>query len=127
MNYYQQEVNRLRQLLYEKEYPFAQIERARRFMDQNFSEQIDLKTISREVAISKFHFLRLFKAYYGKTPNQYLTDIRLRHAKKCLCQNSNVAMASYEAGFTSVTTFAGLFKKFTGLTPSQFATLKKQF
>jgi AraC-like DNA-binding protein len=36
--------------------------------------------------ISKYHFIRLFKRYYGCTPHQYLKEVRVRKAKK-LIQN----------------------------------------
>jgi AraC-like DNA-binding protein len=56
---------------------YARIVRAKLFIDENYSSAIDLDTLSKEACFSKYHFLRLFKRTYNKTPYQYLSERRM--------------------------------------------------
>lgn len=44
---------------------------AKLFIDFNYAESIDISNIADEACFSKFHFIRLFKKIYGRTPHQY--------------------------------------------------------
>ena len=105
---------------YPKVYKYCRIIKAKIFIDKNFDEKIDLDNISEESCFSKFHFIRLFKKAYGKTPHQYLKDVRMGRAMQLLHQKISVAEVCFAVGFESVSSFTGLFKKTIGLTPSQF-------
>jgi transcriptional regulator GlxA family with amidase domain len=60
---------------------------ARKFMEDNFRDNLTLKDISSHCCISEFHFSRIFKRHTCKTPYQYLLSIRLDYAK-CLLRNT---------------------------------------
>jgi AraC-like DNA-binding protein len=105
---------------YPKVYLYRRIVEAKLFIDKNFSQDINLDNISNESCFSKFHFIRLFKKAYGKTPHRYLTDVRVENAKQLLAENITVSKVCFSVGFNSITSFTGLFKKATGLTPSSF-------
>jgi AraC-like DNA-binding protein len=94
-------------------------------MDNNFHESIDLDNISEEAYFSKFHFIRLFKKIYEKTPRQYLMQVRIENAKKYLEEGFKVTETCYKVGFDSLTSFAGLFKKVNGKTASEYQRLYK--
>ncbi|MFN2440773.1 MAG: helix-turn-helix transcriptional regulator, partial [Chitinophagaceae bacterium] len=53
---------------YPKIYLYRRIVRAKLFIDDNYSENIDLDNIADEACFSKFHFARQFKKIYSKTP-----------------------------------------------------------
>ncbi len=105
---------------YEKIYLYQRIVKAKLFIDNNFSQQINLDNISDQAYFSKFHFIRLFKSIYGKTPNNYLVQIRMDNAKKLLAQGNSVLETSILVGFDSPTSFAGSFKKIVGKAPSSY-------
>lgn len=94
-------------------------------MDTNFQDHIDLDNISDEAYFSKYHFIRLFKTIYGKTPHKYLTYVRMEKAKNYLEQNLKIEETCYKVGFDSVSSFAGLFKRLNGLTASEYQRLYK--
>ena len=70
-----------------KMYMYKRVVEAKLFIDRNYNEKIDLENISDKAHFSKYHFLRLFKATFGKSPHKYLTDVRLLNAKKLLPEN----------------------------------------
>ena len=106
--------------IYPQFYLYNRIVKAKLFIDNNFYEKIDLNNISDEAYFSKFHFIRLFKKIYGKTPLQYLTLVRMENAKKYLEQGSSVTETCYKVGFESLTSFAALFKQINGITSSEY-------
>jgi AraC-like DNA-binding protein len=106
--------------LYPKVYLYRRIVRAKLFIDEKYAENIDLENIADEAFFSKFHFIRLFKKTYAKTPHQYLTFVRIERSKLLLQGDRPIAAICYEVGFDSVSTFTGLFKRIVGETPSAY-------
>jgi AraC-like DNA-binding protein len=104
--------------VYPRHYLFKRIVQAKLYIDKSFSEKIDLSNISEEAYFSKFHFIRLFKKIYNRTPHQYLIYVRIERAKILLAENFPVSEVCYAVGLESITSFTGLFKKVTGITPA---------
>jgi AraC-like DNA-binding protein len=117
MTYYHQQVQFLHNHLYSKGHLLTQVIRSKKFIDQHFAKSINLDDIAGEAFISKFHFIRLYKTYYGITPHQHLKRVRIAEAKKLLQSGMPIAATCYEVGFESVPSFARLFKTLTGTTP----------
>jgi AraC-like DNA-binding protein len=113
---------------YKKLYLCKRIVQAKLFIDLHYAEDIDLEEIACTAYFSKFHFCRLFKKAYGKTPHHYLTQVRIDNALHLLAQDVPVAEVSFRVGFDSSTSFAALFKKHYGVSPSDYRArrLKKQ-
>ncbi|MEO7266355.1 MAG: AraC family transcriptional regulator [Ferruginibacter sp.] len=105
---------------YPKIYLYRRIVQAKRFIDEHFNDNIDLDNIADEAYFSKFHFIRLFKNIYDKTPHQYLTYVRIEKAKLLLAEDIPVAEVCFSVGLNSASSFTGLFKRIVGLTPSAF-------
>jgi AraC-like DNA-binding protein len=103
-----------------KIYLYRRIVLAKLFIDEHFAEDIDLDAIAGEAAFSKFHFIRLFKMAYGKTPHQYLTLVRIEKAKLLLQDHHSVTDVCFSVGFDGISSFTHLFKRFTQLTPSAY-------
>ncbi|MFI5161510.1 MAG: AraC family transcriptional regulator [Sphingobacteriales bacterium] len=106
--------------LYPKVYLYRRIVKAKLFIDDNYADNIDLDHISDEAFFSKFHFIRLFKKTYAKTPHQYLTFVRIEKSKLLLQTPMPVAEVCYAVGFDSVSSFTGLFKRYVGQTPAAY-------
>lgn len=110
---------------YPKIYLYRRVVRAKLYIDKCYSEKIDLDNISDEAYFSKFHFVRLFKSAYGKTPHQYLKYLRIEKAKQLLNQGTSVTETCYAIGFESVSSFSGLFSKMVGSSPSDYLVKQK--
>lgn len=111
---------------YPKVYLYRRIVQAKLFIDSNYADNIDLNNISDEAYFSKFHFIRLFKKIYGKTPHQYLTFVRIEKAMLLLQAGETVSEVCFSVGFESLTSFSGLFKRLVGMTPSNYWTQQQQ-
>ena len=111
---------------YPKVYLYRRIVQAKLFMDNNYADKIDLDNISDEACFSKFHFVRLFKSIYGKTPHQYLITVRIEKAQQLLRAGTPVSEACFLVGFDSLTSFSGLFKRVFGITPSAYLLQERE-
>ena len=108
-----------------KETMDQRMEKILSFLANHYKENIDLNEISSIVAMNSSSFCRYFKERSGKTFMEYLLDLRIGHACKLLIENKiDITQISIECGFNTITHFNRIFKRNTGLTPSEY---KKQF
>jgi AraC-like DNA-binding protein len=126
VNYYNRRIQQLNKELYGKDYITRQVIQAKHFIDKHFSDRIDLDKIAREAHLSKFHFVRLFKTTYGRTPHQYLIEKRMEKAKEFLKKGLSVSDVCISIGFESIPSFTRIFKKIKGTTPARFQQLKRK-
>lgn len=106
--------------MYPKAYFYKKIVTAKLFIDAHYAEDIDVDNIANEACFSKFDFIRQFKKVYQKTPYNYLKMVRMEEAKKRLELGKSIQTVCFEVGYTSVSSFSGLFKKVTGMTPTAY-------
>ncbi len=111
---------------YPKIYLYRRVVQAKLFIDTKYADNIDLNNIANEAYFSKFHFIRLFKRIYGKTPHQYLTTVRIEKAMQFLGENSTVSDSCFSVGFESLSSFSRLFKHIVGLAPSEYLRQQQQ-
>lgn len=116
---YSQQIEELTKMLYPREDLTERIIGAKQFIDRHYANNLDLGAICTEAYISKYHFIRLFKRYYGCTPHQYLTEVRVKKAKILIQNGMTVRGACFSVGYNSVTSFSSLFKKMNGTAPSR--------
>ena len=109
-----------------KIYLYRRVVQAKIFIDDHFADDIDLTNIADEAYFSKFHFIRLFKTIYNKTPHQYLTQVRIEQAKLLLTTGIRVSEVCFSVGFESMSSFSGLFKRIVGISPSEFQMQQQQ-
>jgi len=101
--------------------PQAQkIEAACRYIDNNLDVTLTLTAISRHVAISPFHFQRLFKRALGISPRQYQQARRAGKFRQALLSEERITDAIYEAGYSSSSRAYEGAPAQLGMTPSVF-------
>ncbi len=92
----------------------------RRYLDPNIS----LESLAEELQLSKSHLSRIINAELNLSFSAYINSLRIEDAKRYLknpeFSNYTLVAIGLEAGFNSKSTFNTVFKKYTGLTPSQF-------
>ncbi len=103
-----------------KQYHLGTIEKARDFILSHFKENISLQQLAAHCLISPFHFSRIFKSMIRSSPHQFLSSVRLIHAKVLLTEtNSPVADIAYECGFNSPEHFVTAFRQYFKIRPSE--------
>ncbi|HOS69388.1 MAG TPA: AraC family transcriptional regulator [Bacillota bacterium] len=91
------------------------------YITDNFQSKISLSDLACETHYSQYHLLRLFKQYTGKTPFEFLLDLKIEKAKGLLqSTNFSIEQICDLCGFSGLSYFSQVFKKKTGLTPTQF-------
>ena len=96
------------------------VEAACRYIDQNLDITLSLTAISRHVAISPFHFQRLFKRILGISPREYQQARRAGKFRQALLGEGSVTEAIYEAGYSSSSRAYESIPAQLGMTPSAF-------
>lgn len=120
MNFYNKEILRIKDNCYSNQWQLDTVIGLRNYINNNFSEKLNLDLFSRIRFVSKYHLLRLFKKYYGQTPNQYLIDKRIEKAKEYIKDGLPISDTCYKVGFESLSSFSSLFKRKTGFTPRAY-------
>ncbi len=95
----------------------ARLCRARDLLQES-QGNVRVEQAAREAALSPYHFIRLFKATFGRTPHQVLIDARLGRAKQLLlAAELSVTEICLEVGFASLGSFSALFARRVGASP----------
>ncbi len=100
------------------------------WLEEHYSESINLENLAEKFNMSTRTFKRRFKAATGETPLNYLQGLRIEGAKKKLEQGTDsVEHISEEVGYEDMAFFSKLFKRLTGLSPTgyrkKFTTLNR--
>lgn len=106
----------------------SQIGRAQRYIRLKLNEHLSLRNIAKEAGSSSYHFARLFLAYTGETPFDFLRRIRLATALRMLQEDPDGAITeiALSIGYETPSAFNKVFKKFLHLSPSDFRNLGKE-
>lgn len=112
----------------QKQFHRSQIGRAQRFIRLNMSEQLTLDKIAKEAGASPFHFVRIFLAYTGETPFDFLRRIRLITAVGMLQEDpqGSITEIALSVGYETPSAFNKVFKKRFDLSPGEFRNLGKE-
>jgi len=92
------------------------------YISEHISEDISLETLSAVACFSMFHFHRIFTAFTGETPRDYIERVKLEKAANHLCvmPNKSVSEIAFEFGFSSASSFCRAFRKYYKVSPSKY-------
>jgi AraC-like DNA-binding protein len=97
------------------------MQKALKFILQNFHKQILIKDLLVVTNMSTSSFCTSFKSTYRMTFKDYLLSVRVGYACKLLTDSAqNISRVAYKSGFENISNFNRQFKKIKGITPSQF-------
>ena len=96
------------------------VDAARRLLHERFAETHTLRSLSREVGMSPFHFARIFRELAGVPPHRYLLGIRLAEAAGMLRDGAGVTRTCLATGFNNLGHFIRLFRRTYGVPPSRY-------
>ena len=91
------------------------------FVNENFTKDLKIDTMSKQFTLSRTYFCELFKKFTGKTFNEYINDLRINHSKR-LIRDSNLSITeiALSSGFSDAACFCRKFREQTGSSPSSY-------
>ncbi len=99
----------------------GKIEHIKDFLEKNYDKRVTLREAAGLVFLSPKYLSRLFKQKTGVGFNQYRLDKKMERAKQILAETGlTVNEISYRLGYQNMESFIRMFKKSTGMTPTEY-------
>ena len=101
-----------------------QIIKIQEWLQKNYQRDVQLQELAKRFDISVRSFNRRFRLAAGKTPLQYLQEVRLEQAKALLkLSNLSIAEIAFAVGYQDTSYFSSLFKRINTITPNEYRHL----
>ncbi|MDO8271649.1 MAG: helix-turn-helix domain-containing protein [Gammaproteobacteria bacterium] len=101
-----------------------QIIKIQEWLQKNYQRDVQLQELAKRFDISVRSFNRRFRHAAGKTPLQYLQEVRLEQAKALLkLSNLSIAEIAFAVGYQDTSYFSSLFKRINTITPNEYRHL----
>lgn len=101
--------------------PTAVLARLIDHIKEHLAQDLSLDELAALTGFTKYHFMRCFKASTGRSPLQYVTELRIAHARRLLeTSRLPMDMVARQSGFSSAGHLARVFGKATGLPPRAY-------
>jgi transcriptional regulator GlxA family with amidase domain len=106
---------------FQKKHNDEAIKSVQQWLENNYTKPVDMNAVAKLHGMSRRTFERRFKKATGDTPLLYLQRTRLEAAKRMLeTQNGTFDEISYSLGYENSSHFREVFKKHTGLLPTEY-------
>ena len=103
------------------------VEEVKFYIDNNFDKEIRLSDLAGKLFVSEQYLSKLFSNEIGLSLSEYLIRKRLEKVRKDLFETEkSVTNIAFSAGFSNINSFNRLFKKYQGLTPSEYRRESKK-
>lgn len=97
------------------------MEKAKRFIEQNYQHHVYTPDIAKHAGLKPAHFNNLFRKYTGRTPADYHLWFRCEKSKAMLSDSMmTITDIAYNLCFSSSNHFSTCFRKYFGISPSQY-------
>ncbi|MEM9046021.1 MAG: AraC family transcriptional regulator [Pseudomonadota bacterium] len=102
--------------------PAATVDRVRAYVMERIEQSISVEELARHVGISRYHFSRRFRAASGKSPYQFILDLKLDHAADTLSvdRDTKIVDAAQMVGYRNPARFSEAFRRRFGQSPRQW-------
>ena len=98
-----------------------------KYIEEHYSEQISLEKVAAEVFLNPVYLSYLFKKVHGVKFSEYLSEIRIKNAKRLLTDTLlRIGEISELVGYREARYFSESFKNRTGMTPSEYRNKKEK-
>jgi AraC family transcriptional regulator of adaptative response/methylated-DNA-[protein]-cysteine methyltransferase len=98
---------------------YERIERAIRYLEENYQRQPNLKELARGTGLSEFHFQRLFRRWAGISPKRFVQYLTAGHAVRMLRESRTNLDTAYDAGLSGGGRLHDLFINLHAVTPGE--------
>ena len=102
-----------------------EVEQSIAYIKENYMRKISLASVAEHVGLSSGYLCRIFKDETGGSINTYINNLRMNKAGELLSdKNSYIKEVAVAVGFEDQLYFSRLFKRYSGLTPSEYRASK---
>ena len=106
---------------------FGDIQKAIKFMNEHLSEQITIDDIAKSANLGLSQLNKHFRHITGASPYEYLILLRIERAIELLRSTDDTILdIACDCGFGTHANFSKLFRRITGITPSECRSMRKQ-
>lgn len=95
------------------------IENTLSYINEKLSGELSVDALAERVYLSRYHFMRLFKAQTGSTVHAYVRQKRLMYAARLIREGVNANKAALDSGFSDYSTFHRAFTESFGVSPGK--------
>jgi AraC-like DNA-binding protein len=103
-------------------YTSEPMDRAIRWLMVQYSQQISIEAMARQLGYHRTHLSKLFKQHTGQSPMNFLLKIRMERAQSLLLQPLTVEQVASSVGYSDALYFSKQFRKYYGMSPTQYRT-----
>ena len=89
------------------------------YINENLGRELSVDELAEQAFLSRYHFMRLFKAQTGSTVHAYVRQKRLLYAARLIREGESAARAAAESGFSDYSAFHRAFRECFGISPGQ--------
>lgn len=89
------------------------------YINNNFTDTINLDSLSERFFVSKYHICKIFKSGTGHTVHSYVTHKRITRVRELRKQGKSISEAAYLSGFGNYTSFYRAYLKEFGVPPGK--------
>lgn len=107
-------------LAHKKDKKVQVIETVKSYINDNYSEDISLGEVAEHISFSQYYLSKLFKEVEGINFKDYLIKVRMEKAKILLKKGTKIKSVANLVGYTDPNYFSRAFKKYTGISPSEY-------
>ena len=106
--------------LYQSSLENKTVDTAVKYINKNYSAQLNLELVAKNSFVSVKELCRLFKKHLGTTVSKYIMSKRISEAKKLLKNGAGVQTTSEKCGFSDYTSFIRAFNRTVGMSPGKY-------
>ena len=89
------------------------------YINENLIRELTVDALAARVYLSRYHFMRLFKAQTGSTVHAYVRQKRLLYAARLIREGINANKAAADSGFADYSSFHRAFRESFGMSPGE--------
>lgn len=96
------------------------VEKVIHYMADNYNRKLTLRQLADHINLSPAYLCSVFKDVSGKSPIEYLMEIRINRAKELIRDGHTISETAGRIGFNDISYFSKYFKKIEGVSPVQW-------
>lgn len=97
------------------------IQQITEYLDEHYMEKVSLQEIAEKFHLNYYYLVHIFKSKMGMSPMKYITNRRIGESQNLMMNSAlSITQIGEKLGFTDCCHFSSLFKKYIGITPSEY-------